>query len=74
MNWISVKDRLPNEYECVLIYVCPDGLDCYVTAGYCHNDGTGNTWWEMNIGIDEDWVAYEREMPYWMPLPKGPNE
>lgn len=73
MNWISVKDRLPIEKENVIIEVCPDGLNCFVTAGYCYNDGKENSWWEMNVKIEDDWIAYEREVTHWMPFPKGPN-
>lgn len=74
MTWISVKDRLPKEKEIVLIEVCPDGHRCSVTAGFCYNDGKENCWWEMNTNIKDDWIGYEREVDYWMPLPKGPNE
>lgn len=74
MKWISVNDRLPKEKEKVLIWVSPDGENPFATAGYFYNDGIQNCWWEMNTQIEDDWIAYEREVDYWMPLPEGPKD
>jgi hypothetical protein len=65
MNWISIKDQLP-EKEQHLIYHAPDIFE------------TGPQMW---IGQYDDGVFYSRhgffggsEVTHWMPLPALPNK
>ena len=58
MEWISVKDRLPNQDDSVLCY----------SNGYCdvviYHDGL----W------DADRNGYRENVTHWMPLPPKPIE
>lgn len=60
-NWISVKDRLPEESGVYLIYAINEyqnNKDVVTIAGYdCY---------------DEYWYTYYIPL-YWMPLPKPPE-
>ncbi len=71
-NWISVKDKLPNSYELVLVYmpdkkllpkicegfISEDGIWC---AGYCvHDPGEVVAWQEMpEPPSSETWLKEE---------------
>lgn len=58
-EWISVKDRLPEEYTAVLVYGSRGVWLAWL--------GSDNTWWDSdldNIGND---------ITYWMPIPEPPK-
>lgn len=61
MEWISVKDKLPEDDEYVLVY---HSWDDYITSGYFDDHG-----WETDI----PW-APEGKVTHWMYLPKAPKE
>ena len=66
MNWISVKDRLPElNYQCVLVYL---GSDCYDIAVWHEEHGFRAWWMEEDYG-SESCKAWESEVLAWMPLP-----
>jgi len=56
-KWISVKDRLPKEYESVLAF---DGASIYIAHQF---DGS---WME-------DRECMDINPSYWMPLPEAPK-
>lgn len=64
-EWISVKDKLPDLGEPVLIYSYPN-----IEIGCVDTDDTGeNVWYLQNVGlIDIGWYTH------WMPLPEPPKE
>lgn len=57
MEWISVKDRLPDMFEDVLVYEIVLGF--YVAR-------LGQFYFETDIGILQ-------EVTHWMPLPETPT-
>lgn len=66
-EWISVKDRLPESNQDVLI--CFD-LD-YMAVGFFKECDTGNYWYAYTGG---EWVTdCDSEPLYWMPLPSPPE-
>lgn len=71
MEWISVKDKLPNQNQHVLCYELKYGM---FVAEYTRNPA------RYEPGYFDSWDSGHccgREPPdpnYWMPLPKSPNE
>lgn len=61
-QWISVKDRLPEELIRVLTYGCDDFSFSFI------KDGSW-TWID-----DEGHIFLERDITHWMPLPAPPKE
>ena len=68
MNWINVKDKLPNEGDEVIVYV--NGFS--TIAEY---KGYGDTGWTVLTGIGTvDPFDYCYLKPtHWQPLPKAPK-
>ncbi len=75
MEWISVKDRLPENFKDVLIY---DTYDGYIVAAYqviCENGR-----WYMSIALNEGWLINNccepdlKNVTHWMPLPQEPKK
>jgi len=76
MNWISVKDELPEDDISVLVY---HAYDDHITVGffekdnvhyYIESDGSifyMDTGWETEI----PW-AQKGDVTHWMPLPEPP--
>lgn len=64
MEWISVKERLPEAYKSVLVYIRnASGEAGYDITFYCdHLYDTGNRWY-LPVNIT-----------HWMPLPEPPKE
>lgn len=62
-EWISVKDRLPEEDVRVLVWLS-DEVDAYTTV-------------RMRIDTDRRhnsrWVRWNRYITHWMPLPQPPK-
>lgn len=67
MNWISVKDRLPDEELHVLIqWVDCNDDDTGYTMAVCYFNSDG--WNRYGVGF------FEEEVTHWMPLPDKPAE
>lgn len=65
-EWISVKERLPEDRHSVLVY-CPYNK-CIYTAYY---DDFNDEWYHFGRGGRIE-VYYT--MSHWMPLPEPPKE
>ncbi len=65
MNWINVKDRLPEESVDVLVYVY-DGLGYYVSHGNYDNQREHAQWRECSRNLIK--------VTHWLPLPKPPDD
>ena len=67
-DWISVKDKLPKQWEDVLF---TDGEEVYkgyysvCVMGEFSEDPTNETFYGKNFSLEE--------IPYWMPLPIIPK-
>lgn len=69
MEWISVKDRLPDNKEMVLIY-CP-------TLKHRNKKNNIKTGRKINFGCGlrpEGCLGYDDDSTHWMPLPEPPKE
>ena len=66
MNWISVKNKLPEEYSAVLV---TDGKEIFI--GHYEM-------WSSKRGTQEFWRTEQEELidfiTHWMPLPSLPEE
>ena len=58
MNWISVKDRLPEENERAIVFA-PTNINAPI-------DG--------DRFINSRWVRYGYKVTHWMPIPEPPEE
>jgi hypothetical protein len=75
-EWISVKDKLPENDVEVLVFNPKDGItigefDSDRVSGYVESDGS---YFCVNSGwsIQYDWAPY-MSPTHWMPLPKEPK-
>ena len=64
-EWISVKERLPEPFEIVLVHTPEEKLFPTVCEGYLANYGIWYTGFYMR---EPD------EVTHWMPLPEPPKE
>jgi hypothetical protein len=68
-KWISVKDRLPDENEIVLLYFELNGIK-YIEKGWLDPDyAKGLEAFGMHMTFEE----YQDKITHWMPLPKYPD-
>lgn len=66
-EWISVKDRMPEEGEPVLIRA---GANMIVAK----HDGNDKAWYPAGVtGRDVDVVFCYHDVTHWMPLPGEPE-
>lgn len=86
IEWISIKERLPEEngqYLVVVDYVSRDTKPYVKILNFSHNlklhpffrydDNVKNCqsgWWDSDI--EDDWIV--TGVTYWMPLPEVPEE
>ncbi len=61
-EWISVKDRLPENYDSVLVY-CKGNSSIVDVCSYSDSIGF--------MGIAPYWIEL---ITHWMPLPEPPKE
>lgn len=79
MEWISVKDRLPELYEFVLVYSSMMGDEpCPITIARWNSEK-----WETLCNEEENnacacgdlfWSTDSKEITHWMPLPQPPEK
>lgn len=67
MEWISVKDRLPEKDDIYLVAVVRfnNASELSVDIGFYDTDGE-----EWNL----DWCTFDYMITHWMPLPSLPEE
>lgn len=65
-EWISVKDRLPEHDETILIWHTTFGImiDTFDLDSYTENGGNGSGLQGVNIN----------DVTHWMPLPEPPKQ
>jgi uncharacterized protein DUF551 len=75
MNWVSVKNELPPQYDYVLIFVSNPGTNERCPIGIARHDGDVWQPLEDNIGacMDGSWVYEIKRISHWMPLPNPPR-
>jgi hypothetical protein len=76
-EWISVNDRLPEDYEYVLVYAKTPGTSqpCPISFARQYK----RNWEMLNLSSecnsvacgDMAWFMSEDEITHWMPLPKS---
>lgn len=74
-EWISVKDRLPEENQIVLTS-CEQGK-MFLLRKVSEEFLGGTLFWKYCCGYDKDLVdgeSYCYEITHWMPLPAPPKE
>lgn len=68
MEWISVDDRMPDEFNSVII--CDSKADCQdmrdPIIGHYEPDIDSGTWYR-------DWSSEVLNVTHWMPLPEPPK-
>ncbi len=65
MNWISVKERLPEDGELVLVY---NARDDFLAVLEHDSSEYESPWHGGDYWLDED------DVTHWMPLPELPKE
>jgi len=75
-EWISVKDKLPEPKEYVLLWLPSVGTGC--TAIGCRDTPIGTKNSDYYADSNTDWYARQYryrdyEVTHWMPLPEPPN-
>jgi hypothetical protein len=69
MEWINIKERLPDSIKQLVVVYCPNGLyqdDCNMPSFHIL------TWYKTNFG---DFHKYHiLKITYWIPLLFPPNE
>lgn len=66
MKWIKCSDRLPEEYEKVIVYVPTKGrfFSSHIEFDCVYKDYKSETYWREHPGV----------VTKWMPLPDGDND
>lgn len=65
VKWISVKDRLPEDGQKVLVCGTRKGMQVGVFRGLMHPFDAMGWWWKKDTRLD---------VTHWMPLPESPEE
>jgi hypothetical protein len=75
MEWISVKEKLPDDYDYVLVYATMNGTNepCPISIARRY----GREWEILNdegIGfcMDSSMYILAKDITHWAPLPKAP--
>ena len=81
MNWISVKHRLPDPYQWVLVCNSPKGTDEPRSIDIFRWDGKKWDYIDNCIGThysptfsDIEYYLDPDDITYWMPLPDAPKD
>ena len=69
MKWISVDERLPDDFDGVLMYIKNDGYK-WVHMGVYEG---GQEWFIYDERMDLMSLAPEESVTHWMPLPDPPE-
>lgn len=72
MNWISVKDRLPNRNGCYLVFRPHYHTNHGGSVTICYFGGTG-AWYDDDKANFEELLS-PTNVTHWMPLPEAPKE
>ena len=68
-EWISVKDRLPDFFDEVIVYdSC--GYESLVSTAWRRNGNNGGWIWDSRMTYPEEFV----NITHWMPSPKPPED
>lgn len=62
MEWISVKERLPQSGQCVILYSVKSGV---AEGAWLESKGHYEQW---------RWNAIMTNVTHWMPLPEPPKQ
>ena len=78
MEWISVKDRMPDDYQYCLVYAKREGTDerCPISIGRYEIDEWALLFEGENnacAGGDLTWEMDADEITHWMSLPEPPK-
>lgn len=65
-EWVSVKDRLPENFQTVLMARTDGTIYCHM---YCENTQTDGCWVDDYL----NWFSVY-DVTHWMPLPEPPTE
>ena len=69
MEWISVKDRLPEKYRRCIVYL--DIMKETLIADFCPGSGGEIGYWRH----EEQWIGlFSHHISHWMTLPKSPED
>ncbi len=69
MNWISIKDKLPDDMGYVLVW-CPGLFDGLIMGYYV---GSKYKYWAMKDRSSPDLTEKLKSVTHWMPLPEAPK-
>lgn len=70
MNWISVKEQLPEDGKFILVSytsLCPFSNNIIRSSQTSHYNIVSGFSWKPHKG-------YKETITHWMPLPEGPDE
>lgn len=73
-SWISVKDKLPENQEPVIVYVPPHDDDCIGYVGMAYYTRFGEGFWAGTDGNLYGAIGIIHPPTHWMPLPESPKE
>ena len=83
-EWIRVKERLPEQYEYVLVYAKMKGTDepCPTSIARIMGDSQEWTWdflfrdekYSLGAWTDLIWDISSKDVTHWMPFPKPPEK
>jgi hypothetical protein len=76
MDWISVKDKMPDRYEFVLVLTRQSGYKPIVNIGYYNGSQCLPCWDYWKVLTEELMYVPENEIviTHWMPFPEPPDK